>query len=70
MKLKRDLQDYFAPQATPLLLQPPAVHYDQDIAQLRPNCPVPAVPFFAISIPQMVFQERLPSQLMRSPRFY
>lgn len=70
MKLKRDLQDYFSPQATPLMFQLPAVHYHQDMSQFRPNCPAPTMPFYALPVPQMVFQERLPSQLiMRDPHF-
>lgn len=71
MKLKRDLQDYFTPQVTPLMFQPPAVHYHRDMPQLRPNCSAPAMPFYTLPVPQMVFQEQLPSELiMRNPRFY
>ncbi|XP_075906164.1 ventral homeobox [Nelusetta ayraudi] len=69
MKLKRDLQDYFAPQATPLMFQPPAVHYHRDIGPLRPHYPAPASAFYALPVQQMVFQQ--PSQhIMRNQHFH
>ncbi|KAM3605559.1 uncharacterized protein V6R79_000766 [Siganus canaliculatus] len=72
MKLKREVQDYLAPQVPPMMFQHlPPVQYHGLGAQ-RPHYPVSGPAFYPLPVrQQLVFQQQMPPHPMtQSPRFY
>ena len=76
MKLKREVQDYLAPQVAPVMFQslPPAQYHG--LVGQRPHYP-PAGPAFYPLPPQMVLQQAMPQHppphhhlMIHNPRFY
>ncbi|XP_026165522.1 ventral homeobox [Mastacembelus armatus] len=58
MKLKREMQDYLAPQVPPMMFQP-VVQY-HGVAGQRHHYPATGPAFYPLSVPQMVFRQQMP----------
>ncbi|XP_071337394.1 ventral homeobox [Trachinotus anak] len=75
MKLKREVQDYLAPQVPSVMFQPlPPVQYHGMTGQ-RPHYPVAGPAFYPLPVPQMVLQRpmpphRPPHAMIHKPHFY
>ncbi|XP_034408412.1 homeobox protein pv.1-like [Cyclopterus lumpus] len=82
MKLKREFQDYLAPQIPPVLFQTlPPVHQYHSAAGQRPHYPVHGAAFYQAPSPQLVLQQQMgphhhphhhppPHLMIRNPHFY
>ncbi|XP_022599658.1 homeobox protein vent1-like [Seriola dumerili] len=75
MKLKREVQDYLAPQVPSVMFQPlPPVQY-HGMAGQRPHYPATGPAFYPLPVPQMVLQQPLPPHhpphvMIHNPHFY
>ncbi|XP_042358556.1 ventral homeobox [Plectropomus leopardus] len=72
MKLKREVQDYLAPQMPPVMFQPlPPVQY-HSVAGQRPHYPATNPAFYPLPVPQLVqMPPHHPQHVMiHNPRFY
>uniref|UniRef100_A0A4W6D9D9 Ventral homeobox n=1 Tax=Lates calcarifer TaxID=8187 RepID=A0A4W6D9D9_LATCA len=75
MKLKREVQDYLAPQVPSVMFQPlPPVQYPGLPGQ-RPQYPAPGPAFYPLPVPQMVLQPQMPPPhpphlMIHNPHFY
>ncbi|KAM8860343.1 homeobox protein vent1-like [Spinachia spinachia] len=80
MKLKREFQDYLAPQMPPLLFQPlPPVHHYRNAAGQGAQYPATRPAFYPAPVPQLVLQRQMhphphhqphPHLIIRNPHFY
>ncbi|XP_026211878.1 ventral homeobox [Anabas testudineus] len=62
MKLKREVQDYLAPQVAPVMFQPlPPVHY-HSMAGQQHHFPASGPAFYPLPVPQMVLQQQMPAR--------
>ncbi|XP_027133842.1 ventral homeobox [Larimichthys crocea] len=75
MKLKREVQDYLAPQVPPVMFQPLAPVQYHSMAGQRPHYPATGRAFYPISVPQLVLQQQQqqmcpPRHMIHSQHFY
>uniref|UniRef100_UPI0037E831E4 homeobox protein pv.1-like n=1 Tax=Semicossyphus pulcher TaxID=241346 RepID=UPI0037E831E4 len=75
MKLKREVQDYLAPQVPPVMFQPLAPVQYHSMAGQRPHYPAARPAFYPLPVPQLVLQpqmppHQLPHRLIHSQHFY
>ncbi|XP_073338530.1 homeobox protein pv.1-like [Pagrus major] len=72
MKLKREVQDYLAPQAPPVMFQPLTPVQYHSMAGQRPHYPATGPAFYPLPVPQLLLQQQMPPHRMmhRSPHFY
>ncbi|XP_028278668.1 ventral homeobox [Parambassis ranga] len=73
MKLKRDMQNYLAPQVPPMAFQPPPPVLYHGMAGQRPHYASAGPAFYPVPVPQLVLQQQMPPQhhlLLNQPHFY
>ncbi|XP_035519887.1 ventral homeobox [Morone saxatilis] len=72
MKLKREVQDYLAPQVPPVMFQPLSAVQYHSMARQPPHYPAPGPAFYPLPVPQLVLQQQMPPhhRMIRSPHFY
>ncbi|XP_037321844.1 homeobox protein vent1B-like [Pungitius pungitius] len=78
MKLKREFQDYLAPQMPPLLFQQlPPVHHYHNAAGQGPHYPAAGPAFYPAPVPQLLLQRQIhphhqphPHLIIRNPNYY
>lgn len=69
MKMKREVQDYLAPQV-PVMFQPlPPVQY-HSLAGERPRYPASGPLFYPLPVPQMLLQQQVPPHLLLHSRHF
>lgn len=72
MKLKREVQDYLAPQISPMTFQPLQYHA---VAAQQAHYPAPGLSLYPLPVPQLVLPQQLtphpsPQLMIRYPHFY
>ncbi|KAL3049906.1 hypothetical protein OYC64_012048 [Pagothenia borchgrevinki] len=72
MKLKREVQDYLAPQISPVMFQrlPPFQYHS--MAGQRPHFPATDPAFYPLTVPQLVLQQHMrpPHVMIHNPHYY